>query len=249
MDKWNPDQYSRFKDERSRPFWDLATKVDFSRVTSMVDLGCGTGELTAELHRRERVPRTLGLDSSAAMLEKASLYKVEGLTFIKADIASFSPSEKFDVLFSNAALQWIDEHTALFPRLLEWLSANGQLAVQMPCNFDHPSHLLAEEVGARFGLQGRRSPVQAPEFYGDHLWRQGLRDLDITVRVYLHPMSSGREVVEWTKGTLLTHYEKQLPTADFQKFLADYSQKLVSVIGDGPYLYPFKRLFLYGKKV
>lgn len=248
MDNWNPEQYNRFQQERAQPFWDLAAKIDFSSVRAMLDLGCGTGELTDALHGTKGIKTTMAIDSSQAMLAKASRIKSEGLNFVTADIGTFVPTGRFDLVFSNAALQWVDNHKKLFPRIVDWLQPGGQLAVQMPCNFDHASHFLASDVAQELGLHTRQIPLLAPETYAELLWRHGMRDVDVWIQVYLHAMPSGKDVVEWTKGTLLTYYEQQTDPPTFRKFLADYSKRLLLVTGEGPYLYPFKRVFIYAKK-
>ena len=223
MDNWNPEQYNRFQTERSQPFWDLATKVDFTKVNSLLDIGCGTGELTGQLHAHRRLKTTIGIDSSPAMLEKAAAWKAKGLTFSLGDANSYSPSQKFDVVFSNAALQWVDNHKQVFLKLLNWLEPKGQLAVQMPCNFDHAAHFLASEVAQEMKLKVRIPPLLVPESYAELLWRNGMEAIDVSIKVYLHPMTSGSEVVEWTKGTLLTYYQQQLDLAGYSKFLSEFS--------------------------
>ena len=146
MDLWNPEQYKKFQAERARPFWDLAQKVDFNKVHSMLDIGCGSGELTKALHVANDINRTVGIDSSANMLEQAKAEATRGLSFEVATIETYHPVEKFDLVFSNAALQWVPEHESLFHHMLTWLKPDGQLAVQMPFNHEHPSHVIAEKV-------------------------------------------------------------------------------------------------------
>ncbi|MGE4131570.1 MAG: methyltransferase domain-containing protein [Bdellovibrionales bacterium] len=248
MDNWNPEQYNRFQNERAQPFWDLADKVDYKGVRRMLDLGCGTGELTEVLQAKKRIPHTVGIDSSPAMMEKALTRKREGLDFQLNDLGRFVPSDKFDLIFSNAALQWVENHEALFTRILKWLDERGQIAIQMPYNFDHPSHFLATDVAQEMKLQIRVPPVLPPETYATFLHRNGFPNPDVTIKVYLHPMKSGHEIVEWTKGTLLTFYQRQLDLIGYKKFIDSYTQRVLAVTGDGPYLYPFKRLFLYGRK-
>ncbi len=248
MDNWNPDQYNRFQSERSQPFWDLLAKVDFTNIKTAIDVGCGTGELTSQMHKRMHVKQTLGIDSSHAMLEKAQAWAADGLKFTSGDAETYSPAQKFDLVVSNAALQWIDNHKTLFLRLLNWLEPRGQLAVQMPANFDHPSHFLASDVAHQMKLQVRIPPLLAPETYGELLWRNGMDIVDVSIKVYLHPLKSGYDVIEWTKGTLLTHYQKQLDLEGYKKFLEEYSKRVLLVTGEGPYLYPFKRLFVVAKK-
>jgi len=243
-DVWNPEQYQKFQAERSRPFWDLAQKVNFKNVTSMLDVGCGTGELTRELHLRQKLKSTLGIDSSANMLATSATSNAAGLSFAQVAAENFSPKQKLDLVFSNAALQWIDDHPSLFTQMLRWLRPGGTLAVQMPVNFTHPSHQIAQELIADFGVEPRRIPVLTPEEYGQLFYKFGMREIDISIGVYAHPMSSAREVVEWTKGTFLTHYQKQLTPESFAEFLERYTRALLKVAGEGHYLYFFRRLFL-----
>src|SRR5690242_13183155 len=114
--RWDPGQYERFKNERSRPFFDLLALVQPAPGGQAVDLGCGTGELTRELHRHLAASDTLGLDSSAEMLTRSAAFAGEGLTFQRGDIAAFADDTRWDVVFSNAALHWIPDHPALFAR-------------------------------------------------------------------------------------------------------------------------------------
>lgn len=248
MDAWNPQQYKKFENERARPFWDLAKKVNFEKVFSMLDVGCGTGELTRTLHMAHQLPRTLGIDSSAKMLETAKTIVERGLTFEQAAIETFQPKEQFDLVFSNAALQWVEGHDALFLKLLTWLKPGGQLAVQMPINQDHPSHRIAEDLASQFGVKPRTSPLLTPEAYARLLWNAGMHNTNVTMKVYLHPMPSGKEVVEWTKGTLLNYYKQRLSEIRFSEFLREYQREVLHDTGAGSYLYTFKRLFIVASR-
>src|SRR3954449_8479933 len=133
-DTWDPAQYEQFERERSAPFYDLLDLVEPCPEGRVVDLGCGTGELTRALHERTTASSTLGLDSSRAMLERSASHAGEGLTFELGDIDEWAPSEAFDLVFSNAALHWVDGHAALFARLTAAVAPRGQLAVQVPAN-------------------------------------------------------------------------------------------------------------------
>lgn len=244
MDLWNPEQYKKFETERARPFWDLAKKINFENVFKMLDVGCGTGELTHALHVAHQVPQTLGIDASPKMLETTKNLKARGLSFQNVAVENFAPTEQFDLVFSNAALQWVGNHEELIVKMLPWIKPGGTLAIQMPQNFEHPSHRIAEETAAQFGLKPRPVPVLPPELYARILWNSGMSAIDVSVRVYLHPMPSVHDVVEWTKGTLLTYYEAKLNPPRFKEFLNEYSRALLRDTGEGTYLYTFKRLFI-----
>jgi len=254
VDTWNPEQYARFAAERAQPFHDLLDLVRPVPGGRAVDLGCGSGELTAELHRRLQVGHTLGLDSSPAMLERASALAGDGLRFELGDIAEFDGGG-WDVVFSNAALQWLPDHEALFGRLAGALAGGGQLAVQMPANFDHPSHVVADELAGeepfRSELGGWRgmAPIRPPEWYALLLDRLGLAEQHVRLQVYLHHLADREQVVEWVRGTLLTAYAKRLPAELFEQFLDRYRERLLPRLDDGrPYRYPFKRVLLWARR-
>jgi trans-aconitate 2-methyltransferase len=253
VDTWDPGQYQRFAAERAAPFHDLLSLVRPVPGGRVVDLGCGSGELTAQLHRRLEAAATLGLDSSPAMLERAAAVAGNGLRFQLGDIGRFTEGG-WDVVFSNAALHWLPDHEGLLARLVAGLTPQGQLAVQMPANHDHPSHVVAAEVAAeepfRAALGGyrRRSPVRAPEWYAELLDRLGLADQHVRLQVYLHRLAARDEVVEWVKGTLLTDYESRMPAELFEQFLDAYRERLLPLLDDSrPYRYPFKRVLLWGR--
>src|SRR5512133_2301505 len=144
-DVWNPDQYGKFRDERSAPFHDLLALVRRGGAPRVVDLGCGTGELTRFAHEALAARETVGVDSSAAMLEKAAAHAGGGLSFRAGDIGAFSEGA-WDVVLSNAALHWVPDHASLLARLAGLLAPGGQLAFQVPANDAHPSHAIARDV-------------------------------------------------------------------------------------------------------
>ena len=249
-DTWNPDQYERFKAQRRQPFDDLLGLVRAVPGGRVVDLGCGTGELTAELHRSVGAAETVGVDSSTAMISRASPFAGSGVRFEAGAIESFPPAgETYDVVFANAALQWVPGHRVLLPRLAGALRPGGQLAVQVPANFDHPSHTVALAVGREFGAAPAHSTeaVLAPEEYAAILHSLGFAEQRVRLEVYGHPMASSADVVEWVKGTLLTDYERQLGPDRFASFLEEYRSRLLAVLGDGPYFYAFKRILFWAQ--
>ena len=252
---WNPGQYNRFRDERSQPFYDLVALVQPISGGRAIDLGCGTGELTRVLHERVGARTTIGLDNSETMLEKSALFAGDGLTFKLGTILRFAPRKPFDLVFSNAALQWVPGHEALFGRLAAAISPGGQLAVQVPANHDHPSHLAAHELAARepyrseLGGYTRQVPVLEPEGYARLLHELGFERQSVRLSVYAHLLDCRDDVVEWVRGTLLTDYQQRLPAGLFGQFLADYTALLAERLPDErPFFYPFKRLLLWARK-
>ena len=250
---WNPDQYHRFQNERSKPFFDLLALVEPAPGCSVVDLGCGTGELTRILHETSQAATTVGLDSSETMLARTLEHAGGGLTFKRGDITDLDGH--CDLVFSNAALQWIDGHEALIPAIAAHVRPGGQLAFQVPANADHPSHLVAHEVAKEepfatsLGGYVRQWPVLPAERYAGILNDLGFEDLTVRLEVYGHTLESSDGVVEWVKGSLLTDYEKRMPAELFQEYLARYRQRLLGVIGEkAPYFYAFKRVLARGRK-
>ena len=248
-DTWNPDQYHRFQSERQQPFFDLLALVQPAADMRVVDLGCGTGELTRELHARLGARETLGLDSSAAMIERSAEHVVDGLRFAHADIGDVSADGAYDLVFSNAALHWLPDHPALLARLTRALRPDGQLAVQVPANHDHPSHLVAAGLAADFGIPPRESPVLPPEAYAVLLERLGYAQQHVRLQVYLHRLPSRDDVVEWVKGTLLTDYERRLSPEAFREFLVRYRERLLPRLEDTrPYGFAFKRILFRARR-
>jgi len=251
VDRWDPNQYERFKQERELPFWDLLAMVQPGGIERAVDLGCGTGRLTRELHRRLEIANTLGIDSSASMLEDCRSFEEPGLAFERADIAEYEPDTKLDLLFSNAALHWLDDHRALFARLAEWIAPGGQLAVQVPANFDHISHRLAAEVAREepfaqaIGTWKRGTPILSPEDYASLLFELGFEEPRVELKVYPHVLASFEDLLEWQKGTLLTIYRERLGEELYERFVARFHDRLKAELGDArPLFYPFKRILM-----
>ncbi len=256
-DAWNPAQYGKFNTERSQPFYDLLDmlKPVEARRGRAVDLGCGTGALTRVLHERIGVSATTGLDSSDAMLAEAERVAGDGLRFILGDISGFADAAGFDVVFSNAALQWVPEHESLFETISGMVRPGGQLAVQMPANDDHLSHSTAHRIAAEapfaaaLGGYIRASWVRPPEWYSQRLFDLGFSEQSVRLQVYPHVLGQSRDVVEWVKGSLLTDYQRRMSPELFAEYLEAYTEELVHLLGDAkPYFYPFKRVLIWGRK-
>ncbi|MBI3831936.1 MAG: methyltransferase domain-containing protein [Planctomycetes bacterium] len=252
---WDPAQYERFKKERAQPYYDLLAMVRPKAGLRVVDLGCGTGELTRELHLKLQARETLGLDSSASMLAETAKFTGPGLRFEQGDIAAFAPAQPFDLVFSNAALQWLPSHETLFARIAGMIALEGQLAVQVPANHDHPSQSVARKLGAEepYAPFLRNDPsyenVLLPERYAELLYKLGFREQQVFLRVYGYLLSARDEVIEWMKGTALTRFKKALPEAVYLQFLEAYRARLLPLLEDRrPYFYPFKRILLWASR-
>ena len=255
--QWDPDQYERFRAERAKPFWDLAALLHPCPGGRVVDLGCGTGELTKELHQLLQATETVGIDSSPAMLERASAFAGGGVRFEVGDITTWEPAP-YDVVFSNAALHWIPDHPRLLARLTRAIPVGGQLAVQVPANGDHPSHTVGMEIAgeAPFADAFADDPppdpatrVLAPEEYAEVLDQLGFREPNVLLQVYVHRLDSSADVVEWVKGTYLTYFRTRLTDDLYELFVERYRRGLLDVIGErAPYLYTFKRILFWGRR-
>lgn len=255
VDAWDPAQYERFRAQRSQPFYDLMAMVELVPGGRAIDLGCGTGELTRELHQAKQFKSTVGLDNSEAMLEKAAEQAGSGLTFRLGTFLRLAPRTPFDVVFSNAALQWAPEHEHLFARLTAALKPGGQLAVQMPANHDHLSHITADGLAleepffSAMGGHTRQWPVQPPEWYAHLLFKLGYHDINIRLQIYPHELPSRADVVEWVKGTYLTEYRSRMPAETYALYLERYTERLLPLLADDrPFLYPYKRILMHAHK-
>ena len=256
MSAWEPDQYHRFQAQRSQPFHDLLALITPVPAGRVVDLGCGTGELTVKLHAHTGADSTLGIDSSSEMLERATPLAGDGVTFLHADIGHFDEPWAFDVIVANASLQWLPDHPELLARLTRSLRPGGQIAVQVPANADHPSHtvsagLAAGELRHLFPDGPPPDPVLGvlrPEAYAELLDRLGAVDQHVRLQVYGHHLAATDDVVEWVRGTSLTRFARALPAEDYERFVARYRHELLSVLGDHrPYFYAFKRILLWAR--
>ena len=257
-DGWVPAQYQRFGRERSQPFSDLLDLVRPVPGGAVVDLGCGTGELTARLHAYTGAATTLGVDNSAAMLAEAAAHATDGLGFEEGDIATWTADGAYDIVFSNAALQWAPDHPALLARIAGAVGPGGQLAVQVPANVDHPSHTVAAEVADEqpfLDAMGGAQPadvvhgVLKPEQYAELLNALGFTEQHVRLQVYGHHLGSTADVVEWTKGTTLTRFRRVLSPELFDAYVDRYRTRLLEVLGDrSPYFYAFKRILFWGRR-
>lgn len=254
---WDPEKYRQFNDERARPAQDLMDRIPAFPAAHIVDLGCGAGEQAVQLARRWPDATVVGVDSSSQMLDKAREISTQNVTWKQADIGEYEPDGCIDLVYSNAALQWIGDHDAIFPTIVEWIKPGGVIAIQMPRNFDAPSHQVMREVAAEGAwasrLQGVRdvSPVAEPERYYDIL-RPHVQHLDIWETMYVHVLDGNDPVAHWTRATGLRPFLNRLADdAEREVFFGTYAKKLRAHYpkqADGMTLFPFQRLFMIARR-
>jgi trans-aconitate 2-methyltransferase len=252
MEDWSARQYLKFEDERTRPPRDLLAQVPLQKPRHVVDLGCGPGNSTELLVERYPQSEIVGLDSSPDMLRKAR-ERLPNYAFVEADISTWSPQPQTDLLFSNAVMQWLPDHTTVLRRLLESLSPGGVLAVQMPDNTREPALMFQGEVG-RSGPWADHPEIKAAarghlpsvEDYYD-LLKPVCSHIDIWHTVYNHVMASPEAITEWFKGSSLQPFLSPLDAKGREQFLAAYTKKIVGAYQprhDGKVLLRFPRLFI-----
>jgi trans-aconitate 2-methyltransferase len=248
---WNPTQYLKFSQPRLRPAIDLLARIPIEQPQLVYDLGCGAGNVTAVLLQRWPRAQIIGVDDSAAMLERAAK-ALPQVHWVQHSLNGWRPERLADVIYSNAALHWLPNHQQLFPALVQALSPRGVLAIQMPRNFAAPSHTLIDAT-ARDGpwrsklepLLGA-APVREAQFYHT-LLAPLAQELDIWETEYLQVLSGEDPVKEWTKGTWLMPFLDRLDAAQRVDFEADYALRLRAAyppLADGTTLFPFRRLFI-----
>ncbi len=251
MPNWDPNQYLKFAGHRLRPALDLLARITADGPRTVFDLGCGTGSIARILKDRWPNAHVIGIDGSETMLDKARAEHPD-LRFETADLNAWATPQPAGILYSNAALHWLDNHAELFPRLIGQLERDGVLAVQMPRNHAAPSLACMTETAlngpwsAKLKPILRPNPVAEPAVYYD-LLRPLVTDLEIWETVYIQALEGDNPVVEWTKGTALRPLLEALDDAERDAFLADYGARVVQAYPrqrDGRTLFPFRRLFI-----
>ena len=250
MPDWSPSTYLKFEDERTRPARDLLAQVPLAAAGRVVDMGCGPGNSTELLIERFGAAVVTGLDSSPNMLEDARR-RLPDVAFATADARTWLPEAGTDLVFANAIYQWVPDHLAQLPRVVEALPQGGVLAVQMPDNMAEPSHELMRRTAAEgpWAAQLRdaaRQPLPPPRLYYD-AFRPVARRVDIWHTIYNHVLDGPEAIVEWVKSTGLRPFIDPLTPADRDAFLARYLAHITQTYprtGDGKVLLRFPRLFM-----
>jgi trans-aconitate 2-methyltransferase len=250
-DQWSARQYTAFEAERTRPVRDLVAAIPNRDVKTAIDLGCGPGNSTEVLAARFPDATVTGLDNSPDMIA-AARKRLPHIEFALTDLTTWADPGPFDVILSNAVMQWVPGHDSLFPRLLEKLSPGGSLAIQMPDNADQPALRLMREVAARGPWAAKLANVLRPARQ-DALWYYELMkplsaQVDLWRTTYFHVIAGGAAgVVEWFKGSALRPLLDALDEAERKSFLSRYQAEIGNAyrtMPDGTVLLPFPRMFI-----
>ncbi|MTH16561.1 methyltransferase domain-containing protein [Flavobacterium sp. LC2016-01] len=252
---WNPEIYNKFKDIRFKPFVDLMELIEPAASGNAIDLGCGTGEQSIFLAEKFKELNFLGVDSSAEMLLKSKAFETENLHFQQATIEGIANSDKkWDLVFSNAALQWSDHHEVLFPKLIDSLNSGGQFAVQMPVQKENTLNKLlyevADEEPFKSYLKGwkRDSPVLSMDQYAQIMFDGNLENIQVMTKVYPIIAQDHDALYDFISGSALIPYMEFLEEDQQKFFTKTFKEKVAANFPKLPAIYAFKRIFLYGVK-
>lgn len=252
---WNPEIYNQFKNIRYQPFFDLMEFISPENLKAAIDIGCGTGEQTHILSQKFDNAKFLGIDSSPEMLTKSKEFQSENLNFKLISVEEFIQSDqKFDLIFSNAALQWSDTHEELFPKLILHLNQNGQFAVQMPMQADNALNkilleLVQEKPYSDFLNGWKRVPTMLSiDEYAQIMFDGGLKDIQIIQKVYPIIADDADQLFDFISGSALIPYMERLSEEQQEIFITEYKKRIEKVFPKFPAIYAFKRLLMHGQR-
>jgi trans-aconitate 2-methyltransferase len=257
MTVWNPQRYLQFSRERELPCRDLINRIAGAPLETIVDLGCGPGNSTGVIREAFPHAEVIGVDSSPEMLSAAKA-RLPGVKFVQADIGSWACDPPVDLIFSNAALQWVADHRDMLPRLASTLKPGGYLAVQMPYRDDDSpiSRVFrAAEASERWKVYFKKPvrtwSVQQPSDY--YRWLCGsCSQIDLWLIDYYHPLPHARAVIDWYRGTGLRPYLDALPSEGerhaFLQYCGDTIKPMYPVQSDGCILFSIRRLFITARQ-
>jgi trans-aconitate 2-methyltransferase len=250
---WDPDRYLTYADERGRPFVELVARVGAAAPHTVVDLGCGPGNLTTLLRERWPEAAVRGLDSSPEMIEKARAVD-PAVAFEVADLRTWvAEAQPVDVLVSNATLQWVPGHLDLLPALVSRVMPGGWLAFQVPGNFDEPSHVIRTELAAEAPYADHVRGAAVPSSHDPAVYLEALAGLGCTVdaweTTYLHVLSGPDPVFTWVSGTGARPTLQALPDDVRPAFEEEFKRRLRAAYPehDGRVVLPFRRIFVVAR--
>jgi trans-aconitate 2-methyltransferase len=248
---WDPNKYNKFKSERFNPFYDLLALIQIRPNMDVIDLGCGTGELTRKLADKLTTAHVVGIDSSKEMLNEAQAYRKDNVEFIQRTIEEqLDSDQKWDLIFSNAAIQWSDDHEQLIPKIIACLKKNGQLAIQIPSQHDNLLNKMLDELVNEEPFKkalnnwSRSSPVLKTEVYAALFFDNGCKDMTIYEKIYPLIVPKSDDLFEWIAGTALIPYTERFTNEMKEKFIQEFKTRIRKKFSKTPVLYPFKRILM-----
>lgn len=251
---WEPQTYLRYADIRFRAGLDLIARVPKVEYPTIYDLGCGTGHLTRILADTFPNSQVIGVDSSPEMLAEARR-EFATIRWQQGDITTWTPPAPPNLIYTNAALQWVPAHEMLLPELLNKLSPGGVLAMQIPRHFESPSHLELKELVMKSEWRVKLeslllTPVPPPEQYWQWLSPHA-RSLDLWETIYLQVLDGEEPVVNFMRGTALRPFLSALQQGDTAKFIDAFAERMAAAYprqANGQTLFPFRRLFVVAQR-
>lgn len=251
---WNPDTYNKFKSERFAPFYDLLALVHVKPDLDVIDLGCGTGELTRKLADTLPGSQVLGVDSSQEMLNDSKAFENEQVTFECRSIErQLDSDKKWDLIFSNAAIQWVENHELLIPKIISGIKENGQLLIQIPDQQQNISNKILNELADEepfktiFESWKRTSPVLDIDQYAQLFFENGSKSMTVYEKIYPLILENPVALFDWVSGTALIPYLEKLDDENKQNFIAEFKKLLQNKFLKLPVFYSFKRIILEAK--
>jgi trans-aconitate 2-methyltransferase len=250
---WDPDRYLTYADERGRPFVELVARVGAASPETVVDLGCGPGNLTALLRERWPAADIRGLDSSPEMIDQAHAVD-PSIAFEVADLRTWaSEGDPVDVLVSNATLQWVPDHLDLLPALVDRVTPGGWFAFQVPGNFEEPSHAIRRDLAAEAPYAAHLDAVAVPSSHDPAVYLEALAALGCTVdaweTTYLHVLTGPDPVFTWVSGTGARPTLQALPDDLRPRFEEELRRRLRAAYPErnGQVVLPFRRIFVVAR--
>jgi trans-aconitate 2-methyltransferase len=253
---WNPDLYLKYRNERTRPSIDLISKIDISfHPKSILDIGCGPGNSSQALLQRWPEAILTGIDNSVNMIEKARTSYPNNI-WIVADASNFTSDKKYDVVFSNAAIQWIPNHEDLFKRLFQLTNNGGVLAIQVPRFNEMPLSKAIQKVVCKEKWKEAIKGCSEFQTYHDDKYYYDLicsdyKSVDLWQTDYIHILESQYSIIEWIRSTGMKPYLDCLKDEEKPLFENEVLVEIkhdYPIQNDGKVLFPFKRLFMIGYK-
>lgn len=251
---WNPDKYNQFKAERYAPFYDVLAMIAIKPHLKVIDLGCGTGELTSMLTEKLPNAEVSGIDSSLEMLEEAKAFANNSLKFKQSSIEEqLETNQKWDLIFSNAAIQWVRHHQELFPTIIKSLNPGGQVAIQMPSQTENALNQildgLVQEQPHQENLSGYRhiSPVLKTDEYAQILFENGAKSMTVFEKIYPIIAQKTDDLYNFISGSALPPYLEKLDGAIKENFIFEYKNRIKYRFPKIPAIYPFKRIIIEAK--